>query len=135
VIFDASTRLEDDDCPDFASLMEGDFVKIRGVRIGDAQVLATDIECESGDEIELRGHVESFDGTFQTITILGLPIQLDGAMGGTSFVGFPAPGVSDVSQFYSFLSSNPMAVLEVKDASDGDATILDVADEIEYEGD
>ncbi|MGH0031044.1 MAG: DUF5666 domain-containing protein [Myxococcota bacterium] len=127
---DGSTRFEDDDdCDELADLLAGDFVTVNGILSGN-QVVATEIECEDdGEDVRLRGRVESFDGPGHTFTILGVVIPTDG---GTEFDDFPSPGVDDETDFYAFLVTSPTALLEVEDDDDGDATSIDVADEVEY---
>jgi hypothetical protein len=133
-VVDASTRF-DGTCSSFDDLDAGQFATARGVRTSGSQVRATEIACAAtpGD-VQLRGLVQSFDGTQGNVTVLSARFHVDA---GTDFVGFPA-GVVDGSPitFFQFLSSSALVLIEVTDFDDGDAAAIDpAADVIELETD
>ena len=130
----AATQLEDEvgSSTDFGldDIEAGDFLEVRGVADGMGGFTATELERDSPDDVRLRGAVEFFNPGAGTFTILGVGLQ---TYSGTSFSGFPAPGVATEADFYTFLAANPGAVISAKDNVDGNEAHFDLADEVELE--
>lgn len=119
--------------PILDNLAAGDFVIIEGIRLPGGVVRATTVRCEdSSGDVELLGRVEAFDSGATEVTVLGVLVDTNSA---TDFESFPGVGMNDEAGFYAFLAANPTAVIEVKDDQDGDATAIDVANEVEFEDD
>ena len=115
---------------DLMDLAAGDFVEVRGVPVGDV-VQATLLRLEgSSDDVLLVGPVEAFDATLMTFTVLDVEIPTNDE---TDFDDIP--GVEDEADFYAYLGALIIAgdrpLHSVEDEDDGDATTIDVADEVE----
>ena len=132
---DAGTQFEDEllNDPSFglADLVAGDFIEVRGVEDGTGSVLATEIErADDVDDVRLRGSVGAIDSDpigGRSVTILGVVVRTDA---GTQYSDFPG-SVNDEDAFYAAVQVGD--VLDVADQQDGDATAIDVADEISFE--
>ncbi len=130
---DASTQFEDDllGNPNFdlADLVAGDFLEVRGIEDAAGGMLATELSRDSADDIRLRGGVTAIDSVLpgRSVTILGVVVPTDA---NTSFNGFPGT-VNDEDDFYAAVQVGDL--LSVTDDQDGDETLIDVADEIEFE--
>ena len=128
---DSGTRLRDqrDDLSNFdlRDVRAGDFLEVRGLARADGTVMATRLEREETDDVELRGPVDMVDPIATEFTILGVPIDTDSA---TRFRALDGTAISE-SEFYARLQ--PGAVVEAEDREDGDQAEFDFADEAEFE--
>lgn len=132
---DASTLLEDEllGLPsfDFSDMAAGDFLEVLGVEDGAGGVIATEIErADDVDAARIRGHVTAIDADpagGRSVSIIGVVVPTDS---NTGFEDFPG-GVADEDSFYAFVQVGDL--LDAEDDEDGDATSIDVAEEIEFE--
>ncbi len=112
-----------------ANIRAGDFLKVSGLGVGEGEVVATRIQREDGEEVKLRGLVQAADPAAGTITILGqtIPTGVQTEFKDENGLSFP-----DAAAFFDRLKVGDL--VEVMDESDGDETAIDVADEVEFEG-
>lgn len=131
VAINSSTQFEggEDGRPfGLADIRAGDFLKLKGFGVGEG-VVATRIKRERVEEIKLRGFVQASDPAAGTLTILGLMIQT-GAQ--TEFRDENDVSIPSAAAFFERLKAGDL--VEVVDEGDGDETAIDVADEVEFEG-
>jgi hypothetical protein len=121
---DASTRF--DGVIQLGEIRGGDFLEVQGAPVDTGAVLAERIKREEAtDDVELRGRVETIDAGAPSFTILGVLVPTDDQ------TGFDE--VADQEEFYGVVQAGDLLEVTDYDAGDGDATTIDVADEVEFE--
>lgn len=127
----ASTLFEDarDDLPNFGlgDISTGDFLSVRGTEIDNNRITATQIERKNATvDVVLQGFVDSVETN--SLTILGVTVGTDGN------TKFETEDDEDIDSDAFFLQLQPGNLVKVKrEANDGDATAIDLADEVEFE--
>jgi hypothetical protein len=131
---DAKTRFEDEMGEDqlfgLDAIQAGDFLAVRGLSDGATGILASLVKRQDEDELDvaLRGLIEGFDRNAGTVTILGLTLATDADA--TDFEGEDDEDLTSI-EFFDRLHVGDL--VHVDDTHDGDATTIDLADEVEIE--
>jgi hypothetical protein len=132
---DGSTRFYDPMDSSFdglEDLAQDDLLDVRGVDLGDV-VRPTEInrlEVGTLGGVRVRGRVDGFDGSDGSFSIVGVEIATDAS---TVYQGWFPAAVDTESEFYTFLSACPAALLDVTDMPDVDtigvADVVTLADD------
>lgn len=129
---DSATQFEDDasgaldDLLAFTEIAPGDFLSIRGVQNGSGGVLATRVEREDPDDLELQAFVENVNGT--VLRLLGQDIDVDGA----SFEDADDNNIAQ-STFLAQVMVDDLIKIEENMGVDATPTLLDTPTDVEFE--
>ncbi len=135
VVVDGNTSFDDDIVPgSLEGLAVGDFVEISGFLDAAGTVRATRIEkVSAGDELEVRGRVESLDTQNRTFVINGLTVDYRAAVLDDSFNGVISNGDFVEAKGDSLGTNGELIATEVE--LEDDALVeFEVDGEVEVEG-
>lgn len=140
VSVDRDTVLEDKSSVDdesfgFDEIVPGDFLEIRAVETGIAAARARSIERDDatsgGDDVRFEGPVTEIDPFAPGLSILGIPIPLDGA---TLYLDASGSARSEDQFFRNPGDVMPGDVVRATDSNATDLSILSESDELEIGG-
>jgi len=126
-----STIMRDELLPPFGfdDIAAGDYLEVKGVSNGSGAVIASEVRRDEVDDIELEGPVDEFDASTGTLTILGVTVATQ-TEPTTEFAIDDLPATR--AEFFAQLEIGDFVDVE-DDESDGDATSIDFASEVELE--